>query len=284
VGLSVGTFNLEWAFDARDGRSKVADRENADTRRDWQWKVKAIAAVIARQDLDVVGVQELGGPSELSDLVTAIRAAGGPSYTAHWVAGDDHFTQQQVAILSRVTVVDARRWSIRVSKHLALDVITADGARVTVVVAHLKAGGGRRNEQQRERQAHALKVHAERLHPTQPVILLGDLNSAALPGDPAYATSAPGILAGAATPSPDDDCTDSATFPEARASHRSGEAFDRVIACGLTMSAAEVVPSESVRGAVDPRDAGSNWSSIPIDAPPFRDVSDHDLVRVRLAW
>ena len=125
AAVTVGTFNLKWAFDQRNDRSDVANEQNADTLDDWEWKRDNIASVLVAMELDIVGLQEIGGSRELDDIVQAVKDSGGPDYFSALVQGTDTFTSQQVALISRFPIQNARRFSISVSKHIAAEIRSA---------------------------------------------------------------------------------------------------------------------------------------------------------------
>jgi len=168
---------------------------------------------------------------------------------------------------------------VRVSKHLAVEVKLPGAGDVTFIVAHLKAGGSGGDLAQRRFQARALKTETAAIVGSRPVVILGDFNTRGEPGTSDYKDTAPGILAGADTSAAHDDCTDSGAQP----THTSGWPFDRIVACDIELSGVDVVAEDKItRNQRDPYDPNDNWSSKPVDSWPFRDVSDHYVLRANL--
>lgn len=275
VRISVGNFNTEWFFDEKDNRSAAANKKNADSPRHWEWKLAAVARVLAAEDLDLVALQSVGGERELRALVDRLRESGGPAYEYALVPGEDRITSQQVAILSKFPLSGARRFQVKVAKHVAADVQLPNANNVTVIAAHLRSGSYASQHEHRIQETVALANEAERLRKTHPVIVIGDLGSTTIPGDYEYMRSAPGVLASRDDADVTDDCVDSAEWYPARATTVKGEPRDRVIVCGLRADQFVVAGQESiVVGEVDPTKAA--WSSVHVDE---RDISDHFLVR-----
>jgi endonuclease/exonuclease/phosphatase family metal-dependent hydrolase len=274
--FSIGTWNLDWAFDDIDAkRPKAAQPHVAPDAAAWEWKRDRIVEVLVAQKLDVVALMELGGDREISDITSSVKDKGGFDYGYAWVKGQDAGTGKQVAILSRFPISGERRLDAYAPIHVAADVELPGGDVITVVAVHLKEGSLKGAVSQRGKMASSLKLHSMRERKKRPVIVLGTVGDPTLPSDDGYATSAAGMLAGKSTPKKGDDCQDSAsdTLAQGTTVGRS-EAMDRIFVCGLELRGAEVAGSELiVREGEDPED--TPWPSVPVAESPQRDVSDH---------
>ncbi len=278
----VGTFNLGWAFDATDDRTEMANENNAATPADWEWKRNEIAKVLAREQLDVVALQGIGGERELIDLVVQLREASKLEYEYAFVDGEDRITGLQVALLSKYPLQEKRRLDISLPRHVAADVKLPDDRTVTMLVVHLRAGSYRAQIEARMKQAKSLKRAVDQLRKDQPVVVLGDVNGELAPEQEGYKATAEGLLSGAATPSKlEDDCKDSAYYEAAQMTDWQGKATHRIFVCGLDLRSAAASSRNLIfRGDVDPE--GSKWSKLPVDHEPFRDVSENLLVRAQI--
>ena len=279
--LTIGTFNLDWAFDEIDDRPEIGNEQNADTEESWDWKLDAIASILAKAELDVVALQSIGGERELFDLVVKIKEHGGPNYNTAFVENEDRLTGLQTAILSKHLVMNEFRFDVRVPRHVAAEISLPDGDSITVVNVHLRGGHYKMQRELRTKEAEKIRRKVTHLAATMPVVVLGDMTADVLPATSGYRESSAGILAGATTRSEDDDCLDSATFDEATETDGEDQPNDRIIACGFEMLEATVTARDQIiRGEEDPE--GTKWFEVPVDASPHRDVSDHLMVRATL--
>lgn len=216
-GLRIATLNTEFLFDGagNEGQARFAwqgDPQAARAHRD------RIGAVIRMLDADVVMLQEVEDQETVDQLIG--ESLAGLGYTSHFVQGTDHFTGQDVALLSRLPVEETGRSDERapvgasgsdygVSKHMYARMRLA-GQPATLIGVHLLArpdDPGRKDK--REAQAEVIRrLAARELQAGRGVIVLGDFNDfeAAAP-DLAGSEPITGVLARikAAGPGPDDD-------------------------------------------------------------------------------
>lgn len=282
--FSIGTFNVDWAFDSIDERRpKQAQPNVAPNDEAWEWKRDRIVEVLVAEKLDIVVLAELGGDREISDITSGVKDKGGPAYEYAWVKGQDGASGRQVAILSRFSVSNERRLDAYAPMHVAADVELPTGDVITVIAVHLKEGTTKGAVSQRMKMASSIKLHATREQKKRPVIIVGTVGDPTLPFDDGYASSAAGKLAGRSTGKKSDDCDDSASSTLAQnISVGAAEAVDRIFVCGLELRGAETSGSELiVRGEEDPAD--TPWPSVAVAEPPQRDVSDHLVVWAEVA-
>ncbi|MCA9706167.1 MAG: hypothetical protein KDK70_09990 [Myxococcales bacterium] len=282
--FSIGTFNVDWAFDSlEDRRPKSAQPHVAPDDAAWDWKRDRIVDVLVAEKLDIVVLVELGGERELGDIVSNVSAKDGPDYQYAWVPGDDKLTGRSVAILSRFPIRGERRTDAFAPIHVAAEVELPTGDEITVIAMHLKEGNNKGAISKRNEMAKSLKRRVVKAAKERPVILLGTLGDDTLPFDGDYKTSAAGMLSGESTPKGSDDCEDSASETLAQATAlNEGGAVDRIFVCGLEMRGAETSGRDLiVREQEDPD--GTPWPSVPVDAEPHRDVSDHLVLWAEIA-
>lgn len=276
--ITIGTFELNYAFDDIDDRSELANSQNAATAEDWVWKRDILAKAIKEADLDILAVQSIGGEREAIELASAIGEIGGPAYELAYIESEDSFTGQQIALLSRYAVLETKRFELSVSKQMVSEVAFPNDQHLNVVVVHLRPGKYKAQQKARATEAKAIKRMVDKLE--GPTVILGGTFAVYLPDDEGYKESAAGLLAGANTRRTEDDCADSGY--SARKTHRSGMALDRIFACGVSMESANTYGRDILfRGDADPRKG--SWSDVPIDKPPLRDGSDHLIVGATIA-
>lgn len=271
--FAIGTFNLEWAFDAiEDKRPKKAQPNVPKDDEVWEWKRDRIVEVLVAERLDVVVLTELGGERELSDIVTEITVKDGYDYQYAWVESSDKFTGQDVGILSRYPIENERRYEdTSVTKHVAADIELPGEQWVTVIAVQFKEGKFKGSVDRRRSEARSIKRFVKKEQRKRPVIVAGTLGSPILPDDEDYKGSAPQILTSKG-------CSDSASESSARSvSVSDGTALDRIIVCDMKLESAAVSGQDLiVRGDKDPD--GTPWVDVPIDDGAKRDVSDHYLL------
>lgn len=279
--FSIGTFNLDWAFDSIDAkRPKAAQPHVAPDEAAWEWKRDRIVEVLVAEKLDIVALAEVGGDREISDITSSVKDKGGPDYGYAWVKGEDAGSGKQVAILSRFPIANERRTDAYAPLHVAADVELPGGDTITVIAVHLKEGSLKGAMSQRNKMASSLKLHSMRERKKRPVIVLGTVGDPTLPKDEGYATSAAGMLAGKSTGKKGDDCQDSASDTLAQGTTvGKSEAMDRIFVCGLELRGAETAGGELiVRQGEDAED--TPWPSVPV---ADRDVSDHYVLWAEVA-
>jgi len=277
--IAVGTFNVEWAFDDIDRRPKQARPNQPQTPEDWAWKRDQIAKILIAEELDVVTLAEVGGEREANDIADAVLSGGGYRYDVACLPTHDKATGQHVAILSRFSMSNVRRFQTSIDKQVAADVALPNGDTITVVALHLRESQQPAYASKRRKAARALQRELSRTL-EYPYLITGTLGSPTHPYDDDYAKSTPGILAARHTQDEDDDCTDSAT--EAGRTNVAGDPIDHIVACGLELRRATTSAEDLiVRDFEDPADAP--WPTVPIEEDPYRDVSDHYLVWAEIA-
>jgi endonuclease/exonuclease/phosphatase family metal-dependent hydrolase len=276
--ISIGTFNLKWAFDNFEAkRTSQAKPHVAPNDEAWQWKRDSIVKILVQEGLDIVALEELGGERELSDIGVKVRDSGGPDYHWAFVPSDDEHTGQHVGILSIYPLDNERRLDANLRKQMAVDIELPGGSKVTVVAVHARHGQYPAHQVDRRKQSRSVKKAITKLNKANPVIVLGTFNSLSLPFHADYPESDVGIIAGKNTSTEADDCMDSAEHGTAQSTSIDESPLDRIFSCGLEMRDATASGQDAiVIKDVDPIDAP--WASIPIDAAPFRDVSDHYVV------
>ncbi len=274
--FSIGTFNLDWAYDSLgDRRPKSAKANVAPDDESWEWKRDRIVEVLVAEQLDVVALIELGGERELTDIISSVSTTGGPDYNYAWLPSEDRLTGQQVAILSRFPVSNERRTDAYLPKHIAADIELPTGDAITVIAMHLPEGKNKGATNKRRKMATSIKRRANKQASSRPVIMLGTVGARTTPFDDDYNASAAGLLAGQGNRKQSDDCEDSASESLARATTvGAGEPVDRIFVCGLDMRGAETSSEELVvREQEDP--PKTPWPSTAVAEEPHRDVSDH---------
>lgn len=278
--IAVGTFNVEWAFDDVDKRPKKARPHRAKTAEDWTWKRDSIAKILIAEELDVVTLTEIGGEREAIEVADAVLAGGGYRYDVACLPTHDKATGQHVAILSRFSMSNVRRFQTSIDKQLAVDVELPSGDTVAVVALHLRESQQPAYASKRRKAARSLRRELSRSLGGGPVLVTGTFGSKSHPYDDDYARRTPGILAARHNKEEADDCTDSAA--DSGPTNTTGDPSDHIISCGLELRRATTsAENEIVRELEDP--AGSPWPSIPIEQDPYRDVSDHYLVWAEIA-
>ncbi|HET6583922.1 MAG TPA: endonuclease/exonuclease/phosphatase family protein [Nannocystaceae bacterium] len=278
--FAIGTFNLDWAIDAADVPRTTLGKENrAKTEDDWAWKRDGIAELLAKERLDVVGLQELGGERELADIAWAIEQEGGPKYDWVFVPSDDQATGLHVGLLSRFPIANERRLDANMRKQMAADVELPSGDTITVVVVHARSGHYPAYLAERRKQARSVKRALVQIAKTRPVVVLGTFHDLYTPSFPEYAAASVGIFAGTATKPATDDCQDSAAH--VGETTVTDTPAHRVFSCGLWMRAATASGRALVvRGPVDPPDA--RWTDVPIATDPQRDLGENLVVWAEL--
>ncbi len=278
--IAVGTFNLEWAFDDLDDRPKKARPYAAKTPEDWAWKRDQIVEILLAEKLDVITLTELGGERELIDIATEVALKDGYEYDTAWLKSSDRATGQQVGILSRFPISNVRRYDVSIDKHVAVDVELPTGEELAIIAVHMRDGKAPAYGSKRRKAARALQRAVSKELEGRPFLITGTLNSVTHPYDDGYAKRTPGILSAKHNRSEDDDCTDSAT--DAGVTNTAGEPADHIIACGVELrSATTSAEDKVVREDEDPGELP--WAAVPVEAEPYRDVSDHYLVWAEIA-
>ena len=275
--FTAATFNLGWAHDDLADGPKKSKENGAQKQEDWKWKVKQIAKVLIESKPDIVALHELGGSLEVTEIVTAVREAGGPEYDWAYKDSDDPRNGHNSAILSRFPVSEERRFDIHLRRHVVSEVELPTGDKVTVIAIHPPEGTRKRAVKARRNQIDALEREIRQLRDDRPVIVLATMGSNIVPADETYDKSAAGQVAGANTNKEDDEAKVGLVLETTT----DGELADRVFSCDLKMRDAVAAGSRLiVREGVDPWD--KPWSKVPVEKAPHRDISDHLMVMAEI--
>ena len=191
--IAVGTFNVEWAFDDVDKRPKKARPHRAKTAEDWAWKRDSIAKILIAEELDVVTLTEIGGEREAIEVADAVLAGGGYRYDVACLPTHDKATGQHVAILSRFSMSNVRRFQTSIDKQLAVDIDLPSGDTVAVVALHLRESQQPAYASKRRKAARSLRRELTRSLDGKPLLVTGTLGSKSHPYDDDYARRTPGI-------------------------------------------------------------------------------------------
>lgn len=194
------TLNAWWLFDDEPPHLNWAGQRDDQS---WEEALAHVADAVVEIDADVLALQEVEDRSAVERL-NALLANRGEGYPFYWVgAGDDPFTGQDVAILSRfpsltepVRSYPAMQEDFHTSsgyprvaglhKFMRVD-IEVEGEPVTVFALHLKSRLGNQITSDGERIAQARMVRRlvrpvlEKGRPN--VVVMGDFND--VPGSPA---------------------------------------------------------------------------------------------------
>jgi endonuclease/exonuclease/phosphatase family metal-dependent hydrolase len=280
--FAIGTYNLDWAIDAADvPRTAVGKENRAKTADDWEWKRDGIAELLAKERLDIVALQELGGERELADIAWAIDQKNGDlDYDWASVPTDDKATGLHVGLLSRYPISNARRLDANMRKQMAADIELPSGTTITVVIVHARSGHYPAYLADRRKQARSVKRAVDAITRERPVMVLGTFHDLYTPSFPEYPASSVGIFAGASTKSTADDCQDSGAH--VGETTVTDTPTHRIFSCGLSLRAASASGRALiVRGPVDPPDA--RWTDVPIQGDPQRDLGEHLVVWAEIA-
>jgi len=248
----IGTWNIKFFYDhdKTDNNSNLGKEMSAPDEQKWKERVKLTAAAIAQIKPTLLGLQEIENKKVVEELAAELKTSHGLEYTVGFIQGNDPYTEQDVAFLAAkrpgtltykrvedagLTLTNTNLFKIP-SKHLALQLVHTrpDGAalRLTVMVAHLKAGGNP-DEPQRVRQSRVLNRWAEKLMTAgagEGVIVLGDFN-AGKKFATTTATDGVGVLRGMETVAVADDMIDLNEYLDVadRRTHVSGRELDRIL-------------------------------------------------------
>lgn len=297
--LVVATWNVEWFFDhdTGDNRSDLAKKLSAPSADEWRWRLKGVAAAIARMRPGILALQEVENQQVLYELCQQLRQEHGLSYRDAFIQGRDFYTEQDVAVLwhsglteyarkvtSRAEYEDPRFHSI--PKHIVGRFQWGEGAeaqRLTLVNVHLRAMS--ENAEIRMRQARLLRRwFDDQIRRGENVIVLGDINT-----DEKYAETAVdrevGILRGLASPEAGQHLIDLHKFvsPSKRYTHLIFRQFDRILVTNsllqdepgrrdLVFRSVQVRHDLAVQGEKQDEDHWDIYYDIP---QRERDLSDH---------
>lgn len=297
--LTIGTWNLEWFFDddKSDNSSQVAKQMSAPSADEYKWRVGVTAQAIAQMKPTVLALQEIENEKVVQDLADALKEKHQLEYSVGFKQGKDTALEQDVAFLFQkrpgtVTVNRVESTNLNFSnnnvfkvpsKHTALQVFRNTDAgkqSLTIITAHLKAGGGMSNETQRIKQSRVLNRWAgELMSQGNAVVVLGDFN-AGKRFDATSAADAMGVLRGMESAPLTDDLVDlnGDLVPADRRTHVSGRELDRIVVspnllddAGLVYKSVTNYRHLVVKGTPDDDASKTIWQ-YPKDE---RDLSDH---------
>ncbi|MEL7059979.1 MAG: hypothetical protein AAGN46_08140 [Acidobacteriota bacterium] len=203
VELTIGTLNMFRFFDdVADGSEQVVSSAEYQCRRD-----KFVAYIDqAMRNPHVIAVQEVEKEDVLVDLAADIMAAGGPTYTAELVEGNDvggidvgylvdsSVTIDQVTQLGAAELNSCDGSLLHDRPPLLLEATDANGTAFAVLVVHARSLGGiddagdtcnsnpsvQRVRQKRLEQAQSIGQMVEDFqttNPTVPLVVIGDFNA-----------------------------------------------------------------------------------------------------------
>lgn len=204
--VRVATFNLEHFVDLYDNPYIRNAREDAPDAAALRQRHGLFADALRAMDADVIALQEVEGEGLIRSLVDSLVPEMGYRFVA---SADDADWYQNVVVISRLplglltTFADAvtpipgstddegRPEATDMVNHrlFAVEVYARPGYSFTLAAAHLKAGGGERNEAWRSASAALLHAWLGQRYgaraPQANVLLAGDLNS--IPGTASFA-------------------------------------------------------------------------------------------------
>ncbi len=184
--IRIGTWNLEH-FGQRD---KFQDRANAPKNRTPE-QVKAIAKFITDMAVDVLALQEIGGPEPLQDL---LHHLGGDYRFVLGTTGIYGETRISVGFLwnsKRVELLQCEEMADFPRKVGALSVfhrkpvnavfrVVGGGMDFRAITVHLKASRGSKNEAKRKAEVTVLREYIAKLQESDgedaDIVVLGDFN------------------------------------------------------------------------------------------------------------
>ncbi|MDF4734282.1 endonuclease/exonuclease/phosphatase family protein [Vibrio parahaemolyticus] len=190
--ITISTINTEWLWDYKEPHEgQVVGYEYDDiyppTRKEYEMEVFALAQVIKAIDADVVGLIEVEGRHVVEDIAAYL-----PEWNVVFVEGRDTFTKQDVAILTRFSVIEGTasnlpefkgtssvtKKPVQPSKVLAVG-LKDERKNYYVVVAHLssKRNNSEEKDAKRAAQAEAIrKAVVTNWSSYDHVIVMGDMN------------------------------------------------------------------------------------------------------------
>lgn len=243
--VTVATWNLEWFFDAdtSDNDSKIAAKQSAPSQDEWNWKLNSVAAVIAKLNPTILGLQEVEDREALQQLTKVLKEQYNISYRIAFIEGWDLYTHQDVAFLYRTGLIEYSRKEqssemfqteeyYNIHKHLFARFEWGKGKQreqLLLVNVHLRSTAEKQDI--RVKQCRLIrKWISEELTAGNNVVVLGDLNTEEVCGDVQQGSDL-AILMGLDTKSQDDDLIDAhlKLQPDYRDTHLGGRQFDRIL-------------------------------------------------------
>ncbi len=296
--IRIASWNVEWFFDdfEADNKGEIAKEQSAPSREEWDWKRKAVAAVIAELEPTILALQEVENRDAVYSLVRELKSSHNLEYKYCFIDGFDFGTEQNVAFIYKNGLVEYSRREqttemfdskkyYNLTKHLIGRFEWGSGDKkqiLTLLNLHLRAAPEQEELRIRQgRLAHEwMKTAIEK---GENVIILGDFNTEHLceENDP---KSDLGVARGLETAEPNDDLADlNVNLPnENRVTHMLGKEFDHLLASkaiieddpvkvDMVFSRMVVRKDLVIRGEPD-KDRFNMFYSIP---QAERDISDH---------
>ena len=243
--ISVGTWNLEWFFDAdsSDNPSSVAQKKSAPSEQEWQWKLETVASVIGRLKPTILGLQEVEDRDVLQRLTEVLKKQHDVAYRIAFIEGWDQFTHQNVAFLYRSGLIEYSRKEqtlemfkskqfYNVHKHLFARFQWGEGKqREQLLIANVHLRATAEKQDVRVRQCRLIRTWVEdEIQSGNNVIVLGDLNTQEIAGEVSEGSDL-AILSGMHSQSEEDDLIDVhlQLKNDQRETHLGGSQFDRIL-------------------------------------------------------
>ncbi|VTT99098.1 Endonuclease/exonuclease/phosphatase OS=Pirellula staleyi (strain ATCC 27377 / DSM 6068 / ICPB 4128) GN=Psta_1922 PE=4 SV=1: Exo_endo_phos [Gemmataceae bacterium] len=300
--VTIGTWNIKFFYDdeTSDNATQLAKKMSAPSKEKYQERVKLTAAAVAKIKPTVLGLTEIENKKVVEDLAAALKTNHQLEYLVGFVQGKDTATEQDVAFLydkrfgeqTFLRAEDAGLGDLSngnlykvPSKHVGVRIahVGPNGQQqaLTMIVCHLKAGGGTGNEAQRVRQSRVLNRWAAKcLAAGEAVIVLGDVN-AGRRFDQTSASDGMGVLRGMETTTLVDDLFDlnDDLAVADRRTHITGKELDRIVVSpnllddvGLAYQSTANFRHLVVRGQSADDDANKTFYDYALDEA---DLSDH---------
>jgi endonuclease/exonuclease/phosphatase family metal-dependent hydrolase len=303
VRFSIATWNLEWFFDENTGDnfSELGKQQSAPSRAQWDWKRDAVAAAVAKLNVDLFALQEIENGKVLWYLTRALSRNHMQEFEVAFSEGRDAFTEQDVGFLFRNVepaklvrhfrpgASDNEAVFFDVSKHLEFEcVVDPKKAKQRLLVLNVHLRSKPEGAELRQRQARLIRHWIQgQLASGSEVIILGDTNTEKVVGH-VDASSDLGILLGLDTADVRDDLIDLHTrLPAGQGqTHLLPERqFDRILVSpglvqdapdrlDLVLSDVQVRKDVCIRGT-GPDEQTAHWETYWAMPEGERDISDH---------
>lgn len=245
--IRVVTFNVLWAHDHLS-----SSWYRAKTPADWDWKATGIAAALADWSPDIIALQEIGSIRETRDIAERLGKLAKKRYAVihPWSP-----YSQQVSLIYDKDRFAASEHEVDVHKVAYATLTLNNTFSFDVITVQLP--------QRDKAVGEAIAKRIGQL-PTQPhAVILGDLDRTAWQGDLSNALAV-GICK--------DKVLRSSTVVGSK--RNSSGIVDSVIVCGGGLDQQELSKPTNIWN-YEADGSGRPWSQIPINDPPFRDLSDH---------
>lgn len=184
-GVRIATLNTEFMFDGEGDEGQASFPHKGDPVRSRTHRDR-IGEIVRMIDADVLMMQEVENERVLNLLIE--ESLDGMGYSAHFVQGNDRFTGQNVALLSRLPIEATGRTDERapvgasgdtygVSKNMYARLILGNTPTTLVGVHFLARPDDPERKEKREAQAEVIRRLVEQeMASGRAVIVLGDFN------------------------------------------------------------------------------------------------------------